>query len=322
MQIKNLTSIFIALILVLWGVSAAEAASKYAAKVNGVGVENEALEIAVNSYIENQKVMGVTIKEEDKGALEKDMLDQLIMVELLYQESKKIDLPDMKEEINKQFDGIKKRFGSDKEFKKSLKDLGKTQKDLKTEITKGVHIDAFLEKELYSNIVVTEDEKKKEYKKNKDKFEVKEQIRAAHILISVSDKATKKQKKEAKKLAKELRKRAAGGEDFAMLARQNSYDTTTARRGGDLGYFEKGAMVKEFEKAAFKLKKDQISKVVESDYGYHIIKLLDKREGRRMKYEEVASGIARFLASQKKNEELEKFVEKLKESAEIEILIK
>ncbi len=321
MRRKSLIIICIGLILVLCAGLPSHAASKFAAKVNGEGIKNKTLEAAVNNFVENQKMMGVTIVEGDRDKLGKEILQELISAELLYQESRKADLPDMKEEIERQFENIEKGFPSKKEFKKILKDRGISTKELKEDIKKGVYIKAFLDKDFYSKISITEKEKKEEYKKSKDKLDVKEQIRASHILISVPKDATKEQKKEAKEKINVLRKRALAGEDFATLARQNSHDTASASRGGDLGYFGKGVMIKEFEDVAFKLKKDKISKVVETDYGYHIIKVLDKKPARKLKYDEVAPGIARFLANQRKAEELEKFTESLRKSAEIEIFI-
>jgi len=319
MRIRNISIIFIALILILWNSSITEAASKYAAKVNGKAVKNITLEAAVNNFVENQKLMGVVFNEEDKDKLRSDILQELISAELLYQQSKKAKLPNMKEEVNKQLGNIKDAFTSDKEFKEVLKDRGISEKDLKEDIKKGVYIKAFLDKEVYINIVVTEKEKQEEFEKNKDKLKVDEQVRAAHILISFPENATKEQKKVAKEKVNELRKKALAGEDFAKLAKENSHDTTSAARGGNLGYFEKGVMVPEFEKAVFSLKKDQISNVVETKYGYHIIKLFDKKAPRKLNYEEVASGISRFIANNKKNEKLEKFVETLRETAKIKI---
>ncbi len=319
MRIKNISIIFIALILVLWNSSITEAASKFAAKVNGKGIKSVTLDAAVNNFVENQRLMGVAIDEEDKDKLRSDILQELISAELLYQKSKKAKLPNMKEEINKQFENIKEGFASDKEFNAILKDRGISAKDLKEDIKKGVYIKAFLDQEVYINIVVTEKEKQEEFEKNKDKLKVGDQVRASHILIGIPADATEEQKKAAKTKANELRKRALAGEDFAELAKENSHDTVSAQRGGNLGYFEKGIMVEEFEKAVFRLRKDQISKVVETQFGYHVIKLLDKRDGHKMTYEEVAPGISRFIANRKKNEKLEKFVENLRVSAKIKI---
>jgi len=106
---------------------------------------------------------------------------------------------------------------------------------------------------------------------------------------------------------------------FAKLAKENSEDTSAAN-GGDLSYFRKGDMVKPFEDAAFSLEKDQISDVVETQFGYHVLKLTDKRPARTLTYEEVANDIATFLLNKHKREEINRFVEELRKKAKIEIL--
>lgn len=318
MRIKS-TGFCVAVILILvfsCVVSSTAASSELAAKVNGVGIKNATLEAAIANFIENQKMLGISVKEEDKVALRKNILEELISAELLYQESKKAGLGDLREKVEQQFENIKKGFGSEEEFKKILDDRGISQKDLKEDIKRGVYISEFLDKKIYASIVVTEEEKKKEYEKNKDRLSVPEQIKASHILIRVGRDASDADRKKARAKIDELRKRAISGEDFAKLARENSEDGS-ASRGGDLGYFRKGDMVEPFEDAAFSLKEGQISNVVETQFGYHIIRLVDRQAARRLSYEEVEDGLERFLLSQHRREELDKFVNDLKKTAKI-----
>ena len=116
------------------------------------------------------------------------------------------------------------------------------------------------------------DEHKKDY--------YKDEVKASHILISTVDDNGKQlseaKKKEAKKKAEEVLKKAKSGEEFSELAKEYSDDQGSAENGGDLGYFTKGQMVQPFEEAAFSLKPGEISGIVESQYGYHIIKVYDK----------------------------------------------
>jgi len=298
--------------------SNSEAASKYAAKVNGVKIKNTMLDAAVNNFIENQKMLGVDVKEEDKDKLRQDILDELISAELLYQESKKAKLGDLRKNIDEQFENIKKGFQSDKEFKKILKERGIGQKELKEDIKKGVYIKAFLDGRLYNNITVTEEEKRQEYEKNKDRLDIPEQVRASHILINVAPEASEETKAEAKEKIDGLRKRARSGADFTELAKADS-QCPSAAQGGDLGYFKRGDMVKPFEDAAFSLEKDQVSDVVETQFGYHIIKVVDKQLARTLSYNEIKDNMERFLLNQRKKEALDKFVKDLREKAKIDI---
>jgi peptidyl-prolyl cis-trans isomerase C len=166
---------------------------------------------------------------------------------------------------------------------------------------------------------VTEDEKKQEYETNKDKLNVPDEVKASHVLIKVGEKATPEEKQKAKEKIDALRTRAMSGEDFAKLAKENSEDASSSN-GGDLGYFKKGDMVKPFEEAAFGLEKDQISPVVETQFGYHVIKVTDKKAAHTLAYEEVSEDIAKFLLNKQKRDEVNKAVEALRKNAKIEIL--
>ncbi len=310
-------------VLALFSVVSSNAASQkeaFSAKVNGVGIKTVTLDAAVNNFIQNQKMMGGTIKDEDKDKLKKDILNELVSAELLYQASQKVTLGDLSKDVDSQFESIKKGFGSDQDFQKVLKDKGIEVKDLKEDIKKGVSINAYLAKNVFPNIgPVTDAEKKQEYETNKDKLNVPDEVRASHILIKVSEKAAPEEKQKAKDKIGALRARAMSGEDFAKLAKENSEDSSAAN-GGDLGFFRKGEMVKPFEDAAFGLEKDQISPVVETQFGFHVIKVTDKKAAHTLTYEEVSKDIENFLTNKHKRDEINKTVEGLKKNAKIEIL--
>ena len=291
-----------------------------AAKVNGAEIKTATLDAAVNNYVENQKMFGVTVKDEEKDKLKKDILNELVSAELLYQASQKAGIGDLSKEVDSQLENIKKGFGTEEEFQKVLKERGIEIKDLKEDIKKGSYINAYLEKEVFSKLSpVTEDAKKQEYETNKDKLNVPDEVSASHILIKVGEKATPEEKQKAKEKIDALRARAMSGEDFAKLAKENSEDAS-ASNGGDLGYFKKGDMVKPFEDAAFGLEKDQISPVVETQFGYHVIKAIDKKAAHTLTYEEVSEDIAKFLLNKQKRDEVNKAVEALRKNAKIEIL--
>jgi len=292
----------------------------FAAKVNGVGIKKSTLDAAVNNFIENQKMFGAVVKEEEKDQLRKDILNELVSAELLYQASQKVKLGDLSKDVNSQLESIKKGFNSEQEFQKVLKERNIELKDLKEDIKKGISINTYLEKNIFSKLSpVTEDEKKKEYEANKDKLNVPDEVRASHVLIKVDEKAAPEEKQKAREKIEALRARIMSGEDFAKVAKENSEDGS-ASNGGDLGYFRKGEMVKPFEDAAFGMEKDQISPVVETKFGYHIIKVLDKKLAHTLTYDEVSVDIGKYLENKRKRDEIGKIVEVLRKSAKIEIL--
>jgi peptidyl-prolyl cis-trans isomerase C len=324
MRIRNnwfIAAAVVALILsCVVSTNAAAQKEGFAAKVNGAEIKTATLDAAVNNYVENQKMFGVTVKNEEKDKLKKDILNELISAELLYQASQKAGIGDMSKEVDSQLENIKKGFGTEQEFQKVLKERGIEIKDLKEDIKKGSYINAYLEKEIFSKLSpVTENEKKQEYETNKDKLNVPDEVKASHILIKVGEKAAAEEKQKAKEKIEALRTRAMSGEDFSKLAKENSEDASSSN-GGDLGYFKKGDMVKPFEDAAFGLEKDQISPVIETQFGYHVIKATDKKAAHTLTYEEVSEDIAKFLLNKQKRNEVNKAVDALRKNAKIEIL--
>ena len=139
-----------------------------------------------------------------------------------------------------------------------------------------------------SSLTVNEADLKTYYEQNAQRLAAKEERKASHILIAVTKEAAADVREKAKAAAQALLvKVRAKPDSFADLARKNSQDSASATQGGDLGYFSKGSMVKQFEDAVFALKKGEISEVVESDFGYHIIKLADIKEPKQASFESV-----------------------------------
>jgi len=324
MRIKNVWFMAIAIVTIaLFSVVSSYAASPkaaFAAKVNGVGIKAVTLNAALNNYVENQKMYGVIIKEEEKDKLKKDILNELVSAELLYQASQKANLGDLSKNVDTELENIKKGFGSEQEFQKVLKERGIEIKDLREDIKKGVYINTYLNKNVFPKLTpVTEAEKRQEYESNKDKLNVPDEVSASHILIKVGENATPEEKQKAREKVEALRARALSGEDFAKLAKENSEDGS-ASNGGDLGSFGRGQMVKSFEDAAFSLEKGQISSVIETQFGYHVIKVSDKTPAHILAYEDVSGDIEKFLMNKHRRSEVDKITDVLRSSAKIEIL--
>jgi peptidyl-prolyl cis-trans isomerase D len=142
---------------------------------------------------------------------------------------------------------------------------------------------------------ITEQQLKDYYEDHIDAFKEKKQVRARHILFRLSDKASKEEEEKVREKALAVLKKAKEGENFAHLAETYSEDPGTKKEGGDLGYFSSGQMVKPFEDAAFKLKKGEISDLVRTPFGYHIIKVEDTKAARTKSFEEVRKQIAETL---------------------------
>jgi len=172
------------------------------------------------------------------------------------------------------------------------------------ELKKRLIVESFLKKKVETDAQVSDADLKKFYDQNIEKFKTGEQIRASHILV--------KTEKEAKDVQAQLK----AGAKFEELAKKFSVDSSSAK-GGDLGWFGKGAMVPVFEKAALALKEGQISDVVKSDFGYHIIKLTGKRAAGTRPFDEVKDQIKAAIMPGKQQEVFQKIKDELKKSAKI-----
>ncbi|MEI8355413.1 MAG: peptidylprolyl isomerase, partial [Deltaproteobacteria bacterium] len=205
------------------------------------------------------------------------------------------------------------------EYEKVLKENNLTEKEMTLLMRKEVVINNLLEKEVVSKVSVTDAEVKKFYEENKDKFKNDESVKASHILIGVDAKATDADKKKAREKAEAIRKRILAGEDFAAIAKKESTCPSSAQ-GGDLGFFTKGQMVPEFDKVAFALKPGDISEVVETKFGYHIIKVQEKKAAGTRSFEEAKKNIEEYLKSLKIQKGVTEYLDKLRKDAKIEIL--
>ncbi len=157
----------------------------------------------------------------------------------------------------------------------------------------------YLSKEVLPKVKpVSDQEVKAYYEKHKKEFVQPEAIHARHILIPVAQNASPKEVKAALKKAEMIRKRALNGESFAKLAKEYSADPGTKDKGGDLGFFTKGQMIEDFEKAAFALKPGQISKPIRTAFGFHIIKVEEVRPATQKSFAEVKDQIREQLQQQ------------------------
>lgn len=191
-----------------------------------------------------------------------------------------------------------------------------TKEEFDKNLTMDLRINKLLESQTKTVAQPTEADIEKFYDENKARFDVPESVTASHILIateSTDDDAAKAAKK-AK--AEELRKKIVEGADFAAVATENS-DCPSKTRGGDLGSFTKGQMVKPFEDAAYSQKVDEIGPVVETQFGYHIIKVTKHEDARTLPFDEVKDRLAKVLESQNKQEVARTYIEGLKAKADI-----
>ncbi|HIJ87336.1 MAG TPA: peptidylprolyl isomerase [Desulfuromonadales bacterium] len=286
------------------------------ARVNGTAIDAIELRRA-------KKVMlrGQTPPADQMADVNKQALDQLISAQLLYQAAAKIEIKDLDKLIDAKLAQGKERFKDEQEFKKAIKELEMDEKELREYTRRDLLITQFVETTFVAKTVVSEADSRSFYDKNQDKFKQEESVKASHILIGVEANASADEKKKAREKVDKLKKELDGGADFATVAKGNS-TCPSAPQGGDLGFFGKGQMVAPFEKAAFALKPGEVSDVVETQFGYHIIKLVEKKSATTAEYKDVKTKIEEYLKGQKVNEAIQKYIEDIKKTAKIEILLK
>lgn len=177
----------------------------------------------------------------------------------------------------------------------------------------------YVMKEIEKKINVTDADVKAYYDKNKAEFTEPESVKASHILIKVPQDADEKAWKDAETKIKDIKKKLDGGADFANLAQEMSDDPGSKTKGGDLGFFSKGRMVPEFEAAAFALKPGEVSQPVKTPFGYHLIKVFEKKDAHEKSFDEVKDHVQQNLLNQKRREALDSLLLNLKKQYHVKI---
>jgi len=175
----------------------------------------------------------------------------------------------------------------------------------------------YLQKEVISKVKVTEKEAKAYYDKNPDLFKSPEQVKARHILIQVPKGASDEEKNKQKEKADEVLKKVKAGEDFTKLAAEYSDDPGTKSKGGELGFFSKGSMVPAFEQVAFSLKPGEVSELVETEFGFHVIKVDEKKEAVSEPFETIKEKVTKQVLREKQEAKVTEFVEQALKKAKV-----
>lgn len=285
-------------------------------KVNGQAITRHEVDRAMKVMLAQNQVQEPLAPEAQKQA-EAAVIDQLIAAELLYQEAAKVKVADLDKLVADKVAQNRAKFKTEQDFVEALKGIDMTMQDMQDFTRKDILINNFIEQRFVAKAVVNDDDAKKFYDQNIDRFKKEETVRASHILIGADQKASPEERKKAKEKAEALLKRVKAGEDFAAIAKAES-SCPSASQGGDLGAFGRGQTVPAFENAAFALKPGEMSGVVETEFGYHIIKVVEKQEPSTEKYDTVKAKILNYLKQQKVQQELSSYIDELKKNAKIE----
>ena len=288
------------------------------ARVNGESVSRKEFE----DYVQNlEGRAGGPIPAEQRDRIYRGLIDQLVGYKLLLQEAKarKLVVPDA--DVDAKIAEVKRQFPSEDLFMQTLIDRKLSLDQMKADARRDIAISKLIEGEIASKVALKPSQVEDFYKNNPEQFQQPEQVRASHILITVPENADATAKAQAKAKAQKVLNDVKAGKDFAALAREHSQDPGSKVNGGDLGFFAQGQMVGPFNDVAFSLKPGATSDLVETQFGFHIIRVAERKPARTVPLEEVRTRLEQYLQNQNRETEADAFVKSLRSKAKVEILV-
>lgn len=289
---------------------AAPAPDTVIATVNDIDIQQKDVDFIFNTLVLpqiQQQLQGQELPDEQKTMIEQNILEQLIVQKLVLEQAFHLNLTPNEEALNEQLESAKDHLpdADMEQLKKLLRD--------------DMLVQQAIQEAVVAKLSVPDEDVQTYYENNPDQFKESEQVQASHILVLVEPEAEQAIKDAARQKIDEVLAKARDGEDFAELAQEYS-EGPSKDSGGDLGYFSRGQMVPEFEDAAFAMEEGEISDVVETQFGYHIIKVTGKKPERQVPLEEVEANIRESLLSEKSNAGITNWIEELRTNATIEKL--
>jgi len=295
----------------------AAAPSGRVALVNGVAITEEAVEQKMAEIRQQYARQGEPVDEQKLAVLRPKVVDNLIEEELLFQESRRQKIAVTPAAMDAALADIRKGFEDEEKFSAALDAMNLTREAFTRKLERLLAIRELIQTQVDARIQVPEEEIRTFYSENPQHFKTAEKIRARHILIQLKPDADEATRKKAMKKMDEVKQKLAQGGDFAELAQQYSEGPSNTK-GGDLGFFGRGRMVKPFEDAAFALEAGGTSDVVETQFGLHIIRLEEKQPAGNVPYEKVHDPILAHLKKQKRGRAIMTYLQNLKNEAGIE----
>jgi peptidyl-prolyl cis-trans isomerase C len=290
----------------------------------GFEITRSNLDESFLNYKATLAAQGRALPDEAREAVQSNLLEHLIISKILVQKANAEDKAKTKEQVDMAINSARSNAPTPEAFEMGIKATGMTLDQMREKANEEQLCKRVLERELRGKISIPDDTIKKFYDDHPTDFDVPERVRASHILISTIDPVTQQpvsaeKKKEKEKLAKDIRERAVKGEDFGKLVSTYSEDPGSKDKGGEYT-FPRGQMVPEFETAAFTLKTNQISDLVETRFGFHIIKLLEKLPASKMQFADASPKIRDYLTEQEFEKEVPDYFKKLETENDVKIL--
>jgi peptidyl-prolyl cis-trans isomerase C len=291
----------------------------------GVAVQRSQVDRALMQYRANAMARGQTIPESRIADLEALLLDRLVVTRLLMNRATEQDRAKARGLADEFIAETVEQSGGEAAFERQLLAMSFTRDEFERQILERALCEEVVERELRDQVQITRDQVRRYYDENAEQMQRPEMVRASHILLATQDPLTGRELSDDEQQAKRreataLLERARKGEDFAALARQYSDDPGSKDQGGEY-VFARGQMVPEFEVAAFSLKPDQVSDLVKTQFGYHIIKLQQRIPAEQIEFARVEEDIRESLERREIQEKLlPPFLKRLRDQAKLEYL--
>lgn len=317
MQTKNqiylfLIGCFISFFLIPQSISAASL-QETVARVNNTTITRQDVTREISIIETERQLLNLSWQPEQLNSLSEQVKDTLIKRELLFQRAQQRQIEIRPQWIQRTLMDLRSRIGSKSAFKAYLRDTGLTEHQLKKRIHKGLIIQRLLHQEVLRSIKVSEAEMQAFFKQQPDLFVHQDQIRVRQIFIATGKNDTAKREKALMRI-QSIQKRLERGANFTVMALEYSEDTSRSK-GGDLGYLERTQLIPSFADAAFALHPGEISDIVETPIGYHLIKLVDYVPSARMAYHNARSQIEHSIRYTKENSAAIAYLSKLEKEA-------
>ena len=291
------------------------------AVVNGTEITTRQLEVSLDSYTQELSMKtGRKITDSELAAIKSDLMEELINQELLYQAAQKQKTMIEEEKYQARLSQFEKQVENDPRFKAEIEKTGFSMDNIKQQIRQSFVVNQFVREKFLDPAVVSEDELNQFYESHKKDFIRPEQVRAQHILIKPTSPDNAKSRAVALKKIKEIKKKLDETKDFDALALEFS-QCPSSKKGGDLGYFGRGEMTPPFEEAAFSLGVNEVSDIVETQFGYHILKVTGKTAETAVSFEEVKADIETALKREKVEKAMATFLDSEKKAGKIQLFL-
>ena len=303
--------------MIIIPMAGSEEAEKVAV-VNGTVIDKNEYERELARYKEQVTMQGVKVDDSNMPDIKKEVIENIIGMQLMYQASTEKGIKVEQALIDEEIGKLKSQYPDEEKFKEAMAELNITEGIIKEQINRGLTIQKFIKQNFVDKTAISDSEVKAFYDNNPDKFNKPESVRASHILIRVEPEAEEAIKKAAKEKIEMVQARIKAGEDFAALAKEVS-QCPSSEKGGDLGFFTKGQMVKPFEDTAFSLEPGIVSDIVETRFGYHLIKVIEKQKAGLFSLDEVKEDLKQYLTESRIQKDIRDYVKTLREKAKVEI---